>query len=509
MLIQCRVRGINNVQHKMNLYLIYTYEIICFIYYNLSKSGVRNDFKEHHLILVKDKNSTMPGFVSEIRRFRNDLLDKSRSFSPLTSATTPTTTQGSERGTLAVSSLLMQSKLKAHEPYRQQFGISELPGAYPCPSHPPPSEPPSELKSSQGDQIEQTVASHQLQDETTALGNEMSLDENGHNAIEDLQMRMHTFQMTIAKEDAELVYGRKKRNLFYFCATIVIIGVLCILFGIIFGVYKSNQSDTPGLNFREKQRKDRNDMNPILDLEPFLISECYSNDTLIESIKYRHIRSIVESAYPDIHGLDIPYSRTSIALCWLSLFDTFDSSKLDKNSSRLEFIQRFLVAMMFFHVDTKSVRSSQQISPTNTFKMTAASVCEWIFVDCSNDRISGLSMSNENLPSIIATEIGYFDILTNFEYSTFNDTSSQLPSELWNLTLLKRLFLSIPSLGGTFPNSLTNLRHLEELYIDGEYLIGTFPDISQLSELKSLTLNAPKLDVDLKQLKSLRKCMYE
>jgi hypothetical protein len=102
-------------------------------------------------------------------------------------------------------------------------------------------------------------------------------------------------------------------------------------------------------------------MNLILNLEPFLISECYSNDTLIESIKYTHIRSIVESTYPDIHDLDIPYSRASIALCWLSIFDTFDSSKLDQNSSRLEFIQRFLVTMMFLHVDTKSARSSQRI----------------------------------------------------------------------------------------------------------------------------------------------------
>jgi hypothetical protein len=156
---------------------------------------------------------------------------------------------------------------------------------------------------------------------------------------EELLLSLGTFGLgwhsTSPHDNAELVYGRKKRNLIYFCATIVIIGVLCILFGIIFGVYKSNQSDTPGLNLKEKQRKDLNDMNLILDLEPFLISKCYSNDTLIESIKYTHIRSIVESAYPDIHDLDIPYSRASIALCGLSIFDTFDSSKLDQNSSWL------------------------------------------------------------------------------------------------------------------------------------------------------------------------------
>jgi hypothetical protein len=44
----------------------------------------------------------------------------------------------------------------------------------------------------------------------------MALDEKDHNAIEDLQMRMHTFQIIIAKEDAELVYGRTKRNLIIF-----------------------------------------------------------------------------------------------------------------------------------------------------------------------------------------------------------------------------------------------------------------------------------------------------
>ena len=109
---------------------------------------------------------------------------------------------------------------------------------------------------------------------------------------------------------------------------------------------------------------------------------------------------------------------------------------------------------------------------------------EWHGVEINKkNRVIGLNLSKNNLTSRIPTELGN---LTNLKklYLNRNQLTGNIPSELGNLKNLTYLYLEQNQLTGNIPSELGNLTNLEGLFLDSNHLTGKIP--SELGNLKNL-----------------------
>lgn len=99
-----------------------------------------------------------------------------------------------------------------------------------------------------------------------------------------------------------------------------------------------------------------------------------------------------------------------------------------------------------------------------------ANPCNWYGVTCDEfDRVAELNLFGNNLGGSLPTEIG-------------------------DLRMLKRLFLSQNEIGGTLPKELNNLIQLEDLSLAFNEFTGPLPDLDALALLVSLAAQSNELD---------------
>jgi len=109
--------------------------------------------------------------------------------------------------------------------------------------------------------------------------------------------------------------------------------------------------------------------------------------------------------------------------------------------------------------------------------------CTWCGVTCVGDHVEILSLSDPNLYGPLPTELEDLSNLKRF-YIRFSKLSGALPAELGNLSNLEFLLLDFNWLTGSIPPELANLSNLTWLKLSDNLLDGTIPP--ELGDLPSL-----------------------
>lgn len=121
------------------------------------------------------------------------------------------------------------------------------------------------------------------------------------------------------------------------------------------------------------------------------------------------------------------------------------------------------------------------------------SVDTWDGVGVVDAKVSSLLLYANNLKGTIPSELGELTALKRLSLSN-NGLSGKLPESLGNLSQLVYLELSGNNLSGVLPSSLGSLLNLNELYLYNNQLTGSIPDsFGDLEALEVLKLYENKL----------------
>lgn len=111
----------------------------------------------------------------------------------------------------------------------------------------------------------------------------------------------------------------------------------------------------------------------------------------------------------------------------------------------------------------------------------------------SEGRVTGISLTNNNLTGLLPPEIGQLQHLGGLSLYG-NRMSGSIPPELGNLSKLRSLNLTGCFLHGSIPAELGQLTGLVSLSLSGNNLTGSIPpELGQLTNLIDLTLSANEL----------------
>ena len=300
-------------------------------------------------------------------------------------------------------------------------------------------------------------------------------------SIDDLQVRMKSFQVLAEIEDIEAKQQRKKkRNLL-----LVTIGIVILIVAIgttvgILEVKKNGGNPDPGKN-----------------LSSFDATRCYSRNEERLVARYHDFRSEITSRFPLITtAIDTPYSPASVALCWLSDYDDFplEISQGYDNINSTQLIQRYALSVIYYHFENSTEKGRLSVLSGRNW-LGSTHVCSWDFVECPKNTtdesqrniVQGLDITVKDLFGNIPSELALLTNLVHLEFADENSITGEIPSELWTLTLLQELIIPGGStLFGTIPSELMYLRQLVRLNLLGASIEGTIPDLSPLSKLTSL-----------------------
>ena len=144
---------------------------------------------------------------------------------------------------------------------------------------------------------------------------------------------------------------------------------------------------------------------------------------------------------------DSPQSR---AMKWI-----LEEDKFNVTLDSLNLVQRYTLAVFFYSLSGDKWRNKRGF-------LSESHECDWESIDCKNEYIEEIDLTQNQLKGSLPTEIG---LLTRCEKLYLNDNLivGSLPSEIGLLQRLRILKLSRNSLSGSIPSELGNCRSLTEL----------------------------------------------
>ena len=130
----------------------------------------------------------------------------------------------------------------------------------------------------------------------------------------------------------------------------------------------------------------------------------------------------------------------------------------------------------------------------NTGWLQTNTPCSWHGVSCSGGNVTQLTLGENRLNGTIPSELANLSRLRKIWLFT-NQLSGEIPATLGSLPELQKLKLSGNRLSGNIPEILSNLSELQELNLRVNQLSGEIPAVlANLSELKKLDLYDNKLN---------------
>ncbi|HEY9628110.1 MAG TPA: DUF4347 domain-containing protein [Coleofasciculaceae cyanobacterium] len=120
-------------------------------------------------------------------------------------------------------------------------------------------------------------------------------------------------------------------------------------------------------------------------------------------------------------------------------------------------------------------------------------VSQWQGLLLDGDRVTTISLTNNNLAGSLPTELGN---LSNLQDLTFNKNqlNGSIPSSLGNLNKLEIIALNNNQLSGSIPSELGSLSTLKTLNLSSNQLSGSLPtELGNLSNLQDFTLSSNQL----------------
>jgi len=135
--------------------------------------------------------------------------------------------------------------------------------------------------------------------------------------------------------------------------------------------------------------------------------------------------------------------------------------------------------------------------------------CRWYGVSCDGGHVTELYLGENQLTGEIPSELGNLSKLKRL-YLYGNQLTGEIPSELGNLSRLEYLYLSENSLTGSIPKELGNLSNLMDLGLFENSLTGEIPsEFGNLSKLWSLLLFGNQLTGEIpSKLSKLSNLLY-
>ncbi|CAI9097848.1 OLC1v1034359C1 [Oldenlandia corymbosa var. corymbosa] len=149
--------------------------------------------------------------------------------------------------------------------------------------------------------------------------------------------------------------------------------------------------------------------------------------------------------------------------------------------------------------------------PNNNDTNSTACTASWIGVNCTNGRVTALTLPSLNLRGPIDSlsaldQLHLLDLTDNrlngtlsplllchnlkLIYLSNNDISGEIPPEISSLRRLLRLDISNNNLRGPIPSQVSNLSRILTLSLENNALSGTVPaSLASLTQLKSLNLS--------------------
>lgn len=119
--------------------------------------------------------------------------------------------------------------------------------------------------------------------------------------------------------------------------------------------------------------------------------------------------------------------------------------------------------------------------------------CDWVGITCTDDSVSGLDLSFNNLSGTIPPELGNLTHLQELLLDS-NQLSGPIPPELANLLNLQELRMDNNQLSGGIPPELGNLPNLQTLSLYKNHLSGIIPpELANLTRLQELWLESNQL----------------
>ncbi|WKN32901.1 T9SS type A sorting domain-containing protein [Porifericola rhodea] len=110
-------------------------------------------------------------------------------------------------------------------------------------------------------------------------------------------------------------------------------------------------------------------------------------------------------------------------------------------------------------------------------------VSSWFGVTVTNERVSELHLSDNNLQGSLPQQIGNLNQLSKLDF-TLNEIGGELPTSIENLTQLRELKLSVNNFEGEFPKEVKALTELQILDIGANNFSGPIPaEIQYLTKL--------------------------
>lgn len=123
--------------------------------------------------------------------------------------------------------------------------------------------------------------------------------------------------------------------------------------------------------------------------------------------------------------------------------------------------------------------------------------CTWYGITCTEGRVVGIDLSNNQLTGVIPSSLGSLEQLT-FLGLNVNQLSGEIPAELGNLTRLNYLYLSVNQLQGSIPPQLGQLSELRALWLGYNQLSGALPpEMGQMTQLFQLFVSDNQLSGSL------------
>ena len=309
---------------------------------------------------------------------------------------------------------------------------------------------------------------------------------------------MLCLQEVIIVDDQEDEMRRRKRKRQTIVTIVVsvlfLVVVMATVFGVTFGLAASRNQQQQQPTSTAAPGVDR---ETVVSTASFNVKECYNDPLLpkgdVALQRHENFRLQIISQYPNTTSLiDVPYSKESVALCWLSYFDKFEQVSADEIGVVLA--QRFALATLYYHFQGTPSNNVVE-DDDNAFMqgkwLSALDVCNWEYVECSDSlpgTIVGLKIDAMDLTGRLPSELAMISNLQSlrFDGSLF---TGEIPSEIWTLTQLELLLLGENQINGTISKEIGNLRQLTSLTLTSS-LSGTIPDLQSLSKLTDLEVSS-------------------
>lgn len=309
--------------------------------------------------------------------------------------------------------------------------------------------------------------------------------------IDDMQNRMTGFDAKVTVQNADEDEKRKqklrRRALIVMLALLIVLGVVV---GIIFGMMgeKSNDEiDSLAVTLAPTAA-------PQLDF--------YSNDCVVTNVtaaeerteRYTQFRSTIDAIIPSmITAIDAPFSKERLALCWLSNMDGLvvkhDTSAGIVGEQREAFIQRYVLAVIYFHFTKTSALAGADTDLMETNWLASIHECEWNGVICDmNQKVQELILNNYGLAGHIPSELTLLTKLLALDMSV-NSLTGEVPVEMYSLLpQLDALVLDTNQLSGAVLEDAAKLKNLAALRISNNFFTGTIPAAWSMERLRILDM---------------------